>query len=221
MTYTKHGLRVLVLCLAAAFSLLAVTAVAAQAASWDVGGSALASDTQGVTAAATSGSEFLLLVPAKELIIHCKKVVADSPGSVLNLDGSATADLLFSECTTLSKGVLQKNCDPGTILAGVKALQILHNGVDYLLFEPSLATGVFATITFGGLCSLPSPTNITGSIVAECLTSCQTSSTSFDIKQASTTLFPTDVLKYGTSEALLDGTALVGITGGGAFNGLN
>jgi hypothetical protein len=177
----------------------------------------------------TQHTEALLLVPGQNLIIHCKELTSVL-GDLSVLDGTgglllASAELLYKLCTTLQKNELKEGCKPAEpIVAKVLGHLILHgeaNKLTYILFEPD-GGDTFATVKYNGAtCSLPETNKIKGKVVAECLNEkletkaqtgideCLKEMLKHLIQEAPETLFPTDVLTYGTNQALLDGIASI------------
>jgi hypothetical protein len=179
-----------------------------------------------------------LRIPAKNLKILCQKVESDPGAKVILLPNSTVAHghLLFKECESfdIKTNTLQKNCTPkspgqelGKILAGGLAELILHPANNTMvLFKPLVVEGVtqpFTTIVLPELCALAETSNVTGSLVAECgqLKSetekvfvggnCATHRVTQLLQSVSEALAKTlgDTLKFGASEAFVDGIAAV------------
>jgi len=223
----KHGLKVLGLCLMGGLSLMAFSAVAAQAATpeWKILSTTLAG-TRSISGSAKT--QFLLETKvgktATTMTIHCTTLNIDD-GLIYGSEfatgkkGTGLGTLLFTGCTTLLNGVLSAVCKPvEPIATKVKNLLILHNSDTYILSEPEEGTS-FTTLGFGtGECSVPT-TPITGSFVSECLTEagvhedCDLEKVSPSISTAPATLFESDKLSFGANAMTLKGTASLKLIG--------
>jgi hypothetical protein len=221
MSYRRNGLRALGLSLLAIAGLMAFMAAGAQA-NWLVNGVEL---TANESVAAKAHTEGKLAVPAKKIEFRCKEVAGEGLKLVAK-SGTAEGKVKFTKCLAFSpigaEGKEQKNCNPKEpITAGGKALLILHNAQNYVLFEPETGKP-FTTVEVGELCALTQTSNVTGSLVAECgkLVSekfshldCNTSESSHLIQPAPATLFESDKLSFGASPATLEGIAAVELNG--------
>src|SRR6478609_8437704 len=82
---------------------------------------------------------FILLIPSLSLGLLCAKVEGDPTAPVKLLAASTIAHghVIFRECKTTIKGVESPGCKPTEpILAGGLFLLILHNSINWMLFEP-------------------------------------------------------------------------------------
>jgi len=145
--------------LLAALGLLAVTAAAAQAGEFKVGGQsftakAIASETFEGTAGTST-----FTVPSIGLEISCAS--AKISGTLL-LGGTGHESMLFNECKVPGN----KQCTVDPIQAAFLSSVVLHAEESWLLFA-SKAGEPFATILIlGELCTLPEKNELTGSFVA-------------------------------------------------------
>lgn len=239
----KHGLKALGLSFLAALGLMAFMAAGAQAVTWDVAGKELTENGQELDGAPKG--EGLLLVPAQNVIIHCKnftvdegqlivKEIKDAEGKTIASPNTAHGGLLFSSCLTLVSGVDQPKCS-NDVANGITILQakakikpVLHNGSVYLLAEPLTSGGNFTQIHYGPECALPL-VNIKGSVLLECENgslvhrSCSFAAAKQLIKPVANQALLSDELKYGLNPATLDGEAEVFLKGkneGQTFNAL-
>jgi hypothetical protein len=232
MNYRRNGLKVLGLSLVAVLGLMAFMAVGAQA-NWLIleGAKVVESDAVVEVEKHTEGN--LLVKEETNLEILCSVVETDPTAKILLLEKSTIAHghLIFKTCKTWQAGKESPNCKPvEPILAGGLAKVILHtNGENYVLFEPLTAGGNFTQLKFKEPCALPELNNVKGTFVAECgklepantfvHTDCKNHEVTHLVRQASTTLFPEDVLKYGTKTALIDGIAAVRLAEPEKFKG--
>ena len=233
MNQRRNGLKVLGLAFVAALGLMAFMASGAQAnflVLLTEGG--VIDDVGDNLPTITSHKEFILLVIPKNFEIKCPTVESDPSAPVLLLANSTVAHghLLFLGCKTFTISPLteQTKCVPkspgqaaGIILAGGLAELVLHptpNTKSYLLIKP-LTEQPFTTIEFGAECALFETGEVAGDFVAECgeLVSpgvfgggdCKTHRVTQLLQQVAAALFPTAVLKFGKSEARIDGIAAV------------
>jgi hypothetical protein len=170
MTHRRKSLRALGLSFLAALGLMAFMAAGAQAANgWLVlsANNNLAKDENVSVVKHTEGN---LLVPNQNLEILCSTVASDGLELIAGTF-EARGAINFTNCKTFQNGTISNVCKPQEpILAGGKAHIFLDNGVNYMLLEPTTGlSGVFAHITFGGLCALPKLNEVTGTLVVECL----------------------------------------------------
>ena len=221
MRNARRRLRSLGLALMATMGLVAFMATSAQAVTWDINGAEINSNE---TIGGNPIGEALLLVPALNLIIHCKKVDVEAGSQILWLPNDADVKLLFLECVTLVKGVKSAGCTPEILLVGALVLPILHGGIVWLLAEPLKEKKSFNVIHYNEeTCALPPLPEVTGSVVFECYTgalvrlSCSHSRVTQLIRAVPSPvkeeLFPTDELRYGMNVALLDVEAEVFLNG--------
>jgi hypothetical protein len=176
----------------------------------------------------------VLLVPAKELEILCKKLKTSE--GLLETVVLVLGILEFTECETFQKKVLNKNCKPKEpITATVLAHLFLHNALTYVLLEPDGANGEpgkkFTLIDFNEeTCALPD-SEVKGEAVAECLDEelktmeeatgkpdlCLVDLVNHLIQEApSRSLFgitEAKELKYGANPAFIDGILKAFLTG--------
>jgi len=233
----KH-LKMLGLGLMAALSLTAFVGVTQASAVWLESGTTIASNLEGNAKIVGLESEHavvhgVLEVPAKELKILCKKSAADD-GLLLSGTVLVKGTLLFTECETFQKEKLSAGCKPIEPIVG-KALGhlILHptGELTYVLIEPEEGATRFARIEFNEeKCALPN-TDVTGSVVAECLGEewqlmastgvdyCLSELVNHLITEAPRSLFPSDVLKYGANEAFIRGVLSVALNTGNKWSG--
>ena len=222
MGHRKNGLKAFGLSFLAVLGLMAFVAAGAQA-NWEVEGKEL---TTNETVKVEQVSVAKLVVSAKNIEFQCAKVAQETGLKLVAKSGTAEGKVKFSSCKAFSppgSGTESKNCNPKEpIVAGGKALLKLHNGQSYVLFEPPTEGGKFTTVEVGELCALTETSDVTGETVFECgeLNSglwlhedCATSKISHDVRPASASLFPTEKLSFGKSEATLAGDALVELNG--------
>jgi len=228
MSHARVGVRAFGLCLVAALGLMAFMAAGAQA-TWLVKGATLAAKADKPAEISNHSALGKLLVPAKNLTLDCTTLASDdgllNPASGL---GEVLGTLLFTGCSTLQpEGTTLAKCKPKEpIEAKGKGNLILHNADTYLLIEPEVAGGNFTRIDFPVECALPD-TNITGSLVLECLGPnlekgkelCLKEEVTHLAQQAPTALFPSDGLFYGVSPATIDGVAKAKLTSGETWAG--
>jgi hypothetical protein len=234
----KH-LRMLGLGLMAALSLMAFVGATQASALWLESGATIAANLPGNAKIVGLESEHavvhsVLEVPAKELEILCKAAKA-AGGQLLSGTVLVSGKLEFSECQTFQKKVLSKGCTPAEPIVSEKILAhlILHPAgeLTYALIEPEAPATRFALIDFNEeTCALPD-TNVTGSVVAECLGEewqlmattkvdyCLSELKNHLITEAPRALFPSDVLKYGANEAFIHGVLNVFLNTGNPFSG--
>ena len=203
-------------------SLTAMMASSAQA-TWLVGAGELVSGLRGIW---TRGphTPIKLVISARNIEVRCEAASAGS-SSILGSTNKAVAEAsispLFWECETfaLSSGALQSKCTPENqpITVGGRALVILHNSKNYVLFEPGLGQP-FTTIEFPETCALTETSNVTGSLVAECGTlsfaafkgeDCAVKRKEHLLRAAPASLFEADKLKFGANAATLEGIGAV------------
>ena len=217
---TKH-LGTLGLCLMAALSLMAFAGATQASALWLENGATIAANLPGSVEivgleAAQSVAHIVFLVPNKELELLCKKITSENgilqTGTVL-----AKGTLNLTECKNFQKKVESKGCTPSQpIVMKILIHLILHNTLTYFLFEPESGTK-FTTMDYNEeTCALPDA-DFTGTFVTECLGEkyelhattkvdyCLQELVNHLITEASHALFPSDGLKYGANEMLLDG----------------
>ncbi len=218
--------RTLFLSVAAALSLMAFTAVAAQAENLSDGGkSALflvennMALSVGKTFSATQVGTGTLLVPGRVDIL-CQK---GTTTGTFNSETDASVTSTFTECTTWqpvtvlgASHVTKVNCivdEP--VVATALALPKLHNGGSYLLLEPQRE---FLTLILllGVECPLTKDNKVTGSIVAQ-VDNNNTVEPLLLFSHEIQKLFQTsatvgDHLKYGAFEAYIDTDAKAKIT---------
>jgi hypothetical protein len=165
--------------------------------------------------------EGLLSVPAKNLVIHCKKLV-DHGALLAAATGTAQGTLLYSECLTLASGVDQPLCKPiEPITAAFLVLQELAvpNGAVKLLAEHLPGQTKFATLEFPATCALLSKIDLKGSVLLECLSGpSHESLLSCAHDRVAHYLRPTaaqtgDSLSFGLSPATLSGVVEVKMSG--------
>lgn len=236
----RKGLRALSLSFLAVLGFMAFMAVGAQA-NWLHLNAAGTVSLENSTASIVEVSDHvdgLLLVPAKNLEILCHET---EENDILLLPNStlATGKLVFDECLTFSVNKVghllpAPSCDPVNqpIEAGGKAHIILHNGVNYILFEPEEGLeGIFTVVEFGELCALTETSEVTGTLVAECghlqvLTGgvehppflkldCANHQVTQLLREADQSLFGGEHgLLFGENKATIDGIAAVKLGGG-------
>ena len=234
MGHTRHGLKALGLCLIAALGLIALSATAAQAAGFDIEGTAITAE-KDVTAESDSTS-YILLVPKSNLETLCKVFELDF-GKIFP-DGKTLAELLYKECDVLEH-LSPLNKLPCWVQDNVKKILneihikvedklIEHKGKVYDLFFPHGGGTTFVTLEFTGAeCPLPlAAVPITGSVVAEECTGTKdlkVKKVSQLIQEAAAGLFPSDGLFFGKNPATLIGSVILKLGGaeaGKEWNGL-
>lgn len=217
----KH-LRMLGLGLMAALSLMAFAGATQASALWLENGATIAvnltlnAEIVGLEKEQTV-KHIVFLIPNKELELLCTEVKAKD-GLLLTGTVLIKGTLEFTNCKNFQKKVESKGCKPTEpIIVKVLAHLILHNTLTYLLAEPEEGSTRFTTIDYPEeTCALPD-TEITGTFVWEGLGENYElhATTGIDyllqelanhlITEASRSLFPKDVLKYGANEMFFDG----------------
>lgn len=227
MNHKSRGLKVLSLALLAVAGLMAFMAAGAQASekSWLVEGKDITANQTVEAKAHVEGN--LKVEKETNLEILCSKI---STEDLLLITGTteATGKVKFETCKTWQGGKdISANCKPvEPIVAGGKALIILHSVRNYILFDPETVGGKFAVIKFKEPCALPESNNVTGTLAAECLK--PSNLEAVDCKQEEAEhllkpnepLFPTDALLYGANKpAKLTGIANVKLATGKTWAG--
>jgi hypothetical protein len=225
MNRSRIGLKTLGVCVVAMLSLTAFMASSAQA-KWLVGAGTLSGTKELKGKAHTEG---ILDVPSQNLEILCTAVAAGA-GSLINSTPLAfiLGVLNFTNCQTLVSKVVNAKCKPKEpIKATGKGQVFLHNGEEYVLLEGHEVVGAvtrFARVEFIEGCALPN-TNVTGSVVLECLNAslstsgnCLEHTASHLVQEAPAALFPSDGLKYGVNTANILGIANAELVSGEAWS---
>ncbi len=227
MKNSKFGLRAFGLALVAALSLMAFSAVAAQAEELSDGGKAAkflveksAALAVGKTFEANQVGTGTLLVPGRVDIL-C--TTGTTTGTVNNeTDASGTAS--FTGCSAWSpvtvlgaSHVTKVNCTvKEPIVAGGLALPKLHNSGQYVLLEQKEAAVPFATVFLEGAeCPLTKENKVTGSVVGQ-VDGNDTKTPKLLFSHTIQKLFQVgaagDHLKFGAFEAYLDAEATGKVT---------
>jgi hypothetical protein len=238
----KHLLRTLGLSLLAALNLTAFASTGAQAAGQIKveGSTALAT---GRTVGAERDSLFqTVLVPTLNIEIVCHNFSVEEGVITSGPNGEGLKKVLYEECVVWSteenaKGELLlveelTSCQilpEGHITASAKLLVFLHGPAGkedtYVLAEPDTAgklgsEGIFGQLKFtkGIGCPLPTPINMTGSIVFQVLAGDlqlgpEVVKVLIESSKEIAKLFPCDVVKYGENVAYVDGSAWLFLTG--------
>ncbi len=228
MKNSKFGLRAFGLALMAALSLMAFSAVAAQAENLSDGGKA-AKFLVGKSAALAVGKTFegnqvgtgTLLIPGRVDIL-CQNGTAITGAINSETDASGTAT--FTGCTAWSPVTILGNphvtkvaCTvKEPIVAGGLALPKLHEGAPYILLEPKEGSASFTTIFLEGPeCPLTKENKLTGSVVGQ-IDKNDTVEPLLLFNHTIQKLFQTsatlgDHLKFGAFEAYIDAEAHVKI----------
>jgi hypothetical protein len=217
MSHSKLGLKVLVPCLLAVLSAMALTAAGAQAKGhWFVN---LALLTKTIRVGALEPIDGLLLstfgAGNTAIEILCSKVLVHD--GLLFSDGSSLGEILFSKCATYLKkeGTPTDICKPlEPILAKVKNLLIHHSNDTYILFSAHSGL-VLVILHLGDLCPAGEEIVVSGHAVAECgllleglwhHEDCSNEKVEHEIRQAPDGLFSaSDKLSYGIRAASLHG----------------
>jgi hypothetical protein len=205
--------RALSLSLVGALSLLAFSAVSAQAGKFK-----LTDPATGQTAellALITGEQIgegLLLVPGRNLTIKCTGGNLEPGAEIIN-GNEGLAKIEFTGCTTHEHkspfGAIA--CKVDNPLATVKALPILHGGERYVLFEPDAPATLFTTvILLDASCPLPEENPVHGTVLA-LLDNNDTAKPELLFKHVPTSLEKSlgDVLKFGGFESTIEGTAYI------------
>ncbi|HKT83781.1 MAG TPA: hypothetical protein VJQ84_08090 [Solirubrobacterales bacterium] len=210
----------------AACSLMAIIALACIQASTaraglTVGGKTLEANE---TLTSTAVTEYLVNVPKKNMIIHCKKIVKFWEWLFFGFIPYFHHVEELRECVTLGGGKEVVNCKPiEPIVFKSVGLLILHNSKTYILFEPESGKKM-GTIELGELCALAETSDVTGSFVVECLTSggasgnCSEEMATHKMRSASAALFSADSLNFGSNQMTFEGTEAVTLSGVNAGN---
>ncbi len=237
MSHSKHGVRVLGLCLVAALGLMAFMAAAAQAQTgWLVNKAFITADANvhAVIHPLADGKKHSVLLSTfgatnTPVEILCETLETEGGKLINNASAEGKIKLKFTKCETFLKAVKSAPCKPKEpILASTKFHALLHTTGDkktYLLFEPEVAGTPFTTIETSEECAFGLKTQITGELVAECLNEklekngagtdyCLEDLVHHLIQEAPEKLFELigkpgsfDGLLFGTRTALLDGIA--------------
>jgi hypothetical protein len=205
----KFRVKRLGLSLVCVFGLMALMAVGAQASekSWLV-------EAKDITAnqlvEIKSHTEFNMKIE-KETNLEILCAVTEGE-DVLLITGTtvATGKIKFSKCKTWQGGAEKAICKIAEPLVwGFKALQILHEGKVYILFEPETAGGKFGVVKFKEPCALPESNNLTGTFVTECLkpsnlekVDCKQEEKSHILQPNEGSLFPEDHFFWGGTKVL-------------------
>jgi len=225
MRLSKHGLRAFGLCVLAALSLMAFSAVSAQAAppEWKVATKTIGAGEEAKIKNEADGTiQWLLEVQPLSILIHCSTLTAS--GSILP-NGASKGVLSFTNCTLLvlnveKKFVTSTNCavvEP--IVANVKDQLFLDGSTTYDRFEPAEGT-TFTTIKFKTVagkeeCLLPAENKVTGQQIVECPAAapCSTEAVTHLVSAVNnTTLFGEAAqLKFGTNKAKLEGSGILSL----------
>lgn len=225
MSNRRNGLKAIGLSFLAVLGLMAFMAGGAQA-NWLAeleAGKELKALTTNETVAASAHTVGKLAVAAKKIEFRCT-TLASSGLKLVASSVTAEGKVSFTGCKAFSpigSETEQKNCKPvEPIVAGGKALVVLHETKNFVLFEPETTGGVFTTVEVPELCALTETSKVTGSLVAECLTfatlaksDCKVGEVTHLIQPTPAGLFPADVLKFGASEATLAGVAATKLSG--------
>jgi hypothetical protein len=228
MRNSKHGLKALVLTMMAALGVMAFSAVGAQAAlpgDSSVGEFLINLAAVGALKASVTGSQLgngYLLVATRDLKIECTGL--DVVGGVINSSTDAFVEVLFLGCLANNhKGEMLEGCEFKVlkdITADALVLPILHNGENFLLFEPLdnkvfPEPDVFTVVSFkpGIGCVLPLNNPVTGSVVAK-VDQLEAEKPEILFSEA-IQLLSGDVLQYGTAAqtSYVNGTADLELTG--------
>jgi hypothetical protein len=174
MSLKRHGLRILGLSLVAAFSLMAVGVVAAQAEEFTIEGKTFAElKIEEEEFEEVAVSEFYALkVAALNTTINCRLRTVDHPQSLLLriLGGRTHRLVLLTMCTVLDAAGNELPCtvrEP--IDLRLLARRVPHAGRFYEVFEPSEEGKELGTVEFekGTGCALPLKLVMKGSFAAE------------------------------------------------------
>lgn len=213
MNYRTHRLRMSGLLLAAALCLMAVSAGSALATgNWRIAGANIAAEK---TVVSEEDTMFELLVPSKNFEVLCNQFIVDE--GKLFITGGSLAKFLFRQCEafTITPLVRIPACDPigGVVTFLLKDLLILHNNKTYDLFGPDVPAGgkeeetKIGTIEFPEECGAGVKVPIRGNFVLEdCNEPLENEAVRHLLQQASTSLFPNDVLRFGNAVMTIDGS---------------
>lgn len=220
MSGTRNGLMALSLYFLVAVGLMAFMAGPAQAA-WLI----TPSGTELIKVSMHQEGNLLL---SSGVEVKCATIASED--LLLELDSptetSAKGGVAFNKCHTFKKGIAAPTCDPVNqpIKASLSAHVVLHEGKNYVLFEPNVGER-FTEIEFDEeLCALVEISEIRGSLVAECgqLTGegkfsgedCKNQAISHLLQPATQALSPKDNLKFGELGASVDGIVKAELGGG-------
>lgn len=227
MTRARFGLKTLGTCLLVVLGMTALMASGAQA-SWLIGGNPL----NGERALQISAhSESILQVPAKLLEKLCTTVSAGAGSKIETVIGAPLNYILvilnFTNCQTIANHVVVPGCRPAEpVVIRAEGELFLHNGDEYILLTPDDAiNNRFGRLDFpAATCALPD-TNLTGSMVLECLTAsltagdCLTNEVNHRVSQAPVALFPGHGLLFGANAAALNGVMNFELVSGEVWSG--
>jgi len=245
MSQATKGLRVLGASLLAALGVMAFFAVAAQAEEgWlettegipktiteDLPGHAVIHPLK-----ADGKVHGKLLVPAKKLEILCAKLETKEGKLVAKSSPPlASGTLNFTECETFQNGVLNKGCRPiEPITAKVDGVLKLDAGLTWILISPLGGGTLFTTIKYNtATCALPNNQEVKGEVASECLNEkletmeeavgkpdfCLEEMKHHLIQEVSNHALYPGGIKYGESEAFIDGILDVLLATGNPFSG--
>lgn len=214
MNYRRYGLRSLGLSLLAAFSLMAFTAAGARAGAgeWLIEDKTVA-ELPGELESVTAEVEGLgrLLILKLNLLLKCETIQVSEAHIVPT--GHAAGSILFDDCYYTSVSGLVKNqvCEVDHFATEVLALLIKHEGAAYILFTPLVGQAFLTMQNLGEECSLPKSLEVKGSVVAEIKV--KDKIVNLISTKSTLTLFPNDVITYGTHVSHLETDATVQLAG--------
>lgn len=225
MARARFGSRTLGACLLAVLGLSAFMAGGAQG-SWLVGEGLLVDEKP---LKAQAHNELILNVPSKLLEKLCTEVHLGGGSKVSPFPLSYMLLVLHLEnCQTISQHKVVPGCKPTEpVVMKAHGTLIHHGGEDYLLLTPDDAVNNrFGRLDFPvATCALPD-TNLSGSIVLQCLTqalsqsgTCLSHEKSHLVSEAPSVLFPGHGLLYGASAATLSGILNLELTSGENWSG--
>jgi hypothetical protein len=143
------------------------------------------------------------------LKMDCGKFKIDD--GLLFVGGGSLGKFLIEECSTYINNTLNANCAPlnQPVTIPYKGNLILHTGRTYNLLVPDEPGTKFTAFKFDSeMCpSLQSEVKLTGSLVLEDgQNQFETEAEKHLMQQASTGLFTSDVLSFGSAPAVFDGS---------------
>jgi hypothetical protein len=202
-----------VLCVTAAFVLMAFASSAAQAAlpRWMLNTVNVPGDLT-VTAVIASDKLTLLLSKAigTTIAIDCKEQALVGNKLLLETNGKATASVEFKGCSTELGGKPSAGCQPiEPIVAGGELQVALHEGEP--LIKVTNSTGTLARIEFNlATCTLPSSVPVKGTEwLLDCLGIPETEWSSHLVIEAKLAAEMLGGLKFGSEPAAIDGSLII------------
>lgn len=204
----SHKLKMLGLSFLAVFAFAAVSASAAQAHEWTIGGTPL-SALGGSETISSTGGPFSLSVPSRKLELKCNSQT--STGEIFS-EGEDNAFVTFTECSVVGAPL----CTVAEPIEANTVTKLITNasGTLFDLFEPAEG-GVFTEIVITG-CGAAGEFEVTGNVAG--LTEppgVEKAEQPLTFSKEQSEAAGTE-LDFGNAPAFLSGNALVSLSGGHA-----